>query len=708
MIDLRMLPSHFPTVPELRLNSPLQYVKGVGPKKAAVLAKAGLNTVEDILHYYPRQYLDRSNIVPIKDLKIDQPATIVGKVKAHGILYGRKKRYEVILGDDTGHISLLWFAGVRYWERLFKKGMKFAATGTPGFFQGMQMVHPDLERLDDLSDEMVHAGRIIPVYPQTAELSKAGLSSKGIRSVTSFIFERLTERIADYLPESILKEHHLLSQHEAVKGAHYPDSREEAEQCRRRLAFDELLQLQFFIGRNKGRKIAIRKERIYREPGDRTRRMLKALPFKLTAGQKQAMGEIVDDLRQDRPMSRLLHGDVGCGKTVVAVTAALHAAENGHQVAFMAPTEILAEQHFRKWSGPLEQAGVRAELLVARLKAGDKKKVAEKCAAGEIDVLFGTHALIYDYVEFNNLGLVIIDEQHRFGVEQRGKLYAKGDDPDLLVMTATPIPRTLTLTLYGDLDVSTIRDMPPGRRPVRTVWRMSDVRDKVWEYIADEVAKGGQGYIVYPLIEKSDQSDLESAEEAYKMLSAGPLHDLRLGLVHGRVKAADRDRILEDFRDHKLDVLIATTVIEVGIDNPDATLLVIEHAERFGLAQLHQLRGRVGRSSKPSTAVAIAHAPVSPVARQRLEYFAQHTDGFLIAEADLQLRGPGEIFGIRQSGLPELQIANLWEDRDLMEAGRLLIERLITGQGELDAGLQKLYTYLNRRAESRAVNLGGG
>jgi ATP-dependent DNA helicase RecG len=708
MIDLPPRLALFPLVPELRLNSPLQYVKGVGPKKGEALAKHGLKTVEDILHYYPRHYLDRSTIVAIKDLKIDQSATIVGEVKAHGVLYGRKKRYEVILGDDTGNISLLWFAGVKFWERLFKKGMKFAVTGTPGYFQGMQIVHPELERLDDLSDQMVHAGRIIPVYPQTSELSKVGLSSRGIRNITSFVFDRLTEKLPDYLPQEILSKHSLMPLHEAVAGAHFPDSREQVELCRHRLAFDELLELQFFIGRHKGRKIAIKKKRAYAEPGEKVRRMLKALPFKLTDGQKQAMSEIVGDLRKKRPMSRLLHGDVGCGKTVVAVTAALYAAENRFQVAFMAPTEILAEQHYRKWCDALASVDIRSDLLVARLKAAQKKDLAEKCAAGEVDILFGTHALIYDYVSFANLGLVIIDEQHRFGVEQRGKLYAKGDDPDLLVMTATPIPRTLTLTLYGDLDVSTIKDMPPGRRPVRTVWRMSEVRDKVWGFISDEIKKGGQAYIVYPLIEKSDLSELESAEEAFQMLSEGPLRNHRLGLVHGRIKAAERDRILQDFRAGIVDVLIATTVIEVGIDNPGATLLVIEHAERFGLAQLHQLRGRVGRSDKPSTAIAIAHAPVSPIARRRLEYFSQSTDGFLIAEADLQLRGPGEIFGVRQSGLPELRIANLWTDRDLMEAGRKLIERLIGERGDLDAAHQKLYTYLNRRADNRSLNLGGG
>lgn len=693
---------------ELRLDSPLQYVKGVGPKKAAVLARHGLNTVEDILYYFPRQYLDRTSIVPIAQLKIDQPVTIVGEVRAHGMLYGRKKRYEVILSDQTGNVSLIWFAGLKYWERLFKKGMKFAATGTPSFFQGLQIIHPELERLDDLSDQLVHAGRIIPVYPQTAELSKVGLASRGIRNITTVIFEQLKDRLPEYLPDSLRGRLRLLARHPAVWHTHYPESRDQIEKCRRRLAFDELLQLQFLVARNKGRKAIIAKKHRFQAPGARLAQIKEHLPFELTPEQKKVTREIFGDLQKERPMSRLLHGDVGCGKTVVAVLAALYASENGLQCAFMAPTEILAEQHFRNWGPVLVECGARPALLTSSSTAAQKKKVAEQCANGGIDILFGTHALIYDYVVFDRLGLVIIDEQHRFGVEQRGRLYAKGEDPDLLVMTATPIPRTLALTLYGDLDISTIRELPPGRQPIRTVWRMADVRDKVWQFIRDEAAKGGQAYVIYPLIEKSEQMELENVEDAFQGLSAGALKGLRLGMVHGRIKPKERDTLLERFRDGRMDVLLSTTVIEVGIDNPNATILVIEHAERFGLAQLHQLRGRIGRGGKPATAIAIAHAPVSAVARQRMEYFAQHTDGFLIAEADLQLRGPGEIFGVRQSGLPELRVANLWLDRDLMEAGRELVEQLLPPPGRLDSEHGRLYNYLERAAERRDLHLGGG
>ncbi|MBU0984809.1 MAG: ATP-dependent DNA helicase RecG [candidate division Zixibacteria bacterium] len=692
----------------MKLTSPLQYVKGVGPKKAEALAAMGMNTVRDLLDYYPRHYLDRTNVVAINTLQIDQMATIVGEVKAHGVLHGRGKRYEVILGDASGHIALLWFGGIRYWERLFKKGQVFAATGRVSYFQGMQIVHPDLERLDQDSDQMVHAGRIIPVYPQTSDLNKVGLSSKGLRSVTTYIYDHLSETIVDHLPAKVIAKHSLIDLDTAIRKTHYPDSREQIETCRRRLAFDELLRLQNLVFQHKGYKEATTKQHRYQAPDDVFKGFVADLPFALTSAQQKVTDEIIADLGRDKPMSRLMHGDVGCGKTVVAVLAALHAVRNNLQCAFMAPTEILAEQHYRNWGERLGRVGVKVALLTASIPAARRRRIGEQCAAGEVDLVFGTHALIYDYVSFERLGLVIIDEQHRFGVDQRGRLYAKGADPDLLAMTATPIPRTLALTLYGDLDISTIDVLPPGRQPVRTVWRTSDVRDKVFGYIRDEVRKGGQAYVIYPLIEKSEQMELQNVEDAFAQHSAGLLKDIRVAMVHGRVKAKERDDILDRFRDGEIDALLATTVIEVGIDNPNATLLVIEHAERFGLAQLHQLRGRVGRGKKKSTVVALAQTPISEMARQRLDYFASTTDGFAVAEADLQLRGPGEIFGARQSGLPELRVADLWRDRDYLEATRDLLEKLFARVDTLDSGGKRLYSYLQQSMRNHYVNLGGG
>ena len=695
-------------MPELKLDSSLQFVKGVGPKKAAVLARQGLVTVQDLLFYFPRQYLDRSNVTSVADAKIDQSVTVIGEIKAHGILYGRRKRYQAILQDETGTISLVFFQGIRFWERAFKKGQVYAATGVVTYFMGSQMIHPDLERLEPGSDQMVHAGRIIPVYPQTAELNKVGLNSKGLRAVTTYIFDNLAERVADHLPQSEEVRLGLPDIQDAITGIHYPGSREEIEISRRRLSYDELLKLQFFVYRSKGRRESIAKKHGYADPGAKLTAFRESLPFELTSAQKRVVKELFADMQRPQPMARLLHGDVGCGKTVVAILTALYAAENDLQCAFMAPTEILAEQHYRNWHAPLADIGIRAELLTSSLKADRKRKIADACARGETDILFGTHALIYDYVGFERLGLVIIDEQHRFGVEQRGKLYAKGENPDLLIMTATPIPRTLALTLYGDLDISTIDSLPPGRKPIRTVWRTLDVRGKVYEFVKDEVGKGGQVYIIYPLIEKSEQVELENVEDAYEKLSGGVFKDLRVAMVHGRVKTGDRDRILESFRQGEIDVLLATTVIEVGIDNPNATVMIIEHAERFGLAQLHQLRGRVGRGERQATVVALAHQPISDIGRQRLEYFAAHSDGFKIAEADLKLRGPGEIFGVRQSGVPDFHVADPWKDQDLLESARVLIAGLFGDYNNLDTAHRRLYKYLDDIASRRVINLGGG
>jgi len=404
----------------------------------------------------------------------------------------------------------------------------------------------------------------------------------------------------------------------------------------------------------------------------------------------------------------MLQGDVGCGKTVVAVIAALYAACNDLQTAFMAPTEILAEQHYRTWSPALEEAGIGCGLITSSLKQSDKKQQAQACADGGTSVLFGTHALIYDYVAFKNLGLVVIDEQHRFGVKQRGKLQAKGDDPDLLAMTATPIPRTMALTLYGDLDISTIKDLPPGRLPIRTAWRNKEVRDKVYQFVVEEAGRGGQTYVVYPLIEKLEESDLESVEEAYERLTAGPFSKLRVEMIHGRLKAVRRDEILSRFHKGEIDLLLATTVIEVGIDNPNASIMIIEHAERFGLAQLHQLRGRIGRGGRQATLVAIAHPPISDIARRRLECFASTNDGFAIAEADLSLRGPGEMFGLKQSGMPELRTVRFSTDTDLMEAAGVLLRELFENSNNLKPVRARLFRFLAEEAANRKAVLGVG
>ncbi len=708
-IDLIGNSNHSITMPEFDLNSPLQYVKGVGPRRAEVLASQGLNTVRDLLSYYPRRYLDRTTVLPIEQLRIDQTVTIIGTVRAHGQLPGRRaRRYEVILGDSTGDITLVFFEGAQFWRSYFKKGMVLAATGQVRYYHTKQIIHPDMERLETDSDKMIHAGRIIPVYPQTSDLTKVGLSSKAFRSLTTMVFEVLAETIPDYLPPRIRFEYGFPAMHDAVKLMHYPETRGDIEKSRERLAFDELLSFQYLINKRKEQKAKVNKNHSYAEPGAVLKKFKSELAFSLTSGQVKSVSEIFKDLKSPHPMNRLLQGDVGCGKTVVAIAAAVYAAENKLQTAFMAPTEILAEQHFRNWHHVLDSLGIKTAMLTSATKSKEKTIILEKCASGVISLIIGTHALLNESIEFAKLGLVIIDEQHRFGVEQRGKLYTKGDNPDLLVMTATPIPRTLALTLYGDLEISAIDTMPPGRKPIKTVWREGSTRDKVYEYIKDEIIKGGQAYIIYPLIEKSDKVELRSVEEAFKELASGVFSNNKTAMIHGRVKAADKEKILEQFRNRQLDILFATTVIEVGIDNPNATIMLIEHGERFGLAQLHQLRGRVGRGEKDSLVVAIAYGPISEIAQRRLEYFAGTTDGFKIAEADLELRGPGEFFGTRQSGLPEFKVANIARDRNLIETSRNLLSRLSAPNLGLSDDYKKVIDHLEEFAQSRLQNLTGG
>jgi ATP-dependent DNA helicase RecG len=691
----------------LKLESPLQYIKGVGPRKAAVLSDHGLETVRDLLFYLPRMYLDRTNVTPINSLQVNKVATVIGKVKAHGLLYGRRRRYEVILEDDTAALTLTFFQGIKYWQRLFQKGQVFAATGKLTFFDSLQLIHPELERLDDESDRMVHAGRIIPVYPQTAELNKVGLNSRGMRRLTTVVFDELSEQLPDAIPIRVIDKHGLPPLQSAVVWAHYPPDRDAVEKARRRLALDELLALQFLVYQNRARRDAVTKDHSYEQAGQTVEKFISNLAFELTRGQRRSFEEIMSDLRGKRPASRLLQGDVGCGKTVVAVAAGVYAAENRLQSAFMVPTEILAEQHFRTWRDALADIGVTCDLLTSTLTAAEKEERAKRAAEGTTDLLFGTHALIYDYVQFKRLGLVIIDEQHRFGVRQRARLHAKGQDPDLLVMTATPIPRTLALTVYGDLDISTIDTMPPGRKPVRTVWRTSEARDKVMQWVAEQCREGGQAYVVYPVIEPSEALQLRGVEDAYEELTASAFRDLKVGMVHGRLKPTIRDKTLSGFRSGTIDVLMATTVIEVGIDNPDATLMVIEHAERFGLAQLHQLRGRIGRGDQPATVVALTGDDPGDVARQRLEYLTASTDGFAVAEADLELRGPGEMFGVRQSGMPEIRIANLSTDRDLLSYAREIVADLFARRKHLDIEENTLYSFLKTSTERNSEIAGG-
>jgi len=688
-------------MPELRLDSDIQYLKGVGPRRAVILGGIGIRTVSDLLYYLPRRYLDRSMIVPISQLKANMEATVIGRILGKGILKGRRQRLEVIIGDDTDYVALIWFAGYKYLEKMFKKGDIFCVTGPVTFFQQRQMVHPEVERIEDEAAELIHTGRIVPVYPSTAELKKGGITGRAMRMLVSRALEAMGDRISDYLPEKYLAEHGLAPLDLAIRRIHYPETTGDAERARRRLAFDELLDLQFLILRNRKETHRVAKKHKYEAPGAKVKAILAALPFQLTADQKKTIEKISSDLQSEYPMHRLLQGDVGCGKTVVALLAAILAAENSLQTAFMAPTELLAEQHYRNWRIPLRKIGVESALMVGSLSKGERKEIDGAVSRGDAKIVFGTHAVISESVQFDNLGLVIIDEQHRFGVMQRGKLITKGSQPDTLVMTATPIPRTLALTLYGDLDISSIKTMPPGRQPAKTVWRTATARAEIYEYLKSKLKAGEQIFFVYPLVEKSEKLDLQAAEEEYERLKDEVFTDFRVGLVHGRIGKEKRDQAIGAFREKELDILVATTVIEVGIDIPSASIMVIEHAERFGLAQLHQLRGRVGRGESRGTTIAIATPPVSELAKKRLDMFQATSDGFKIAEADLQLRGPGEFFGTRQHGLPELRVANLATDTDMLPIARELAVRLLANEKPLDSEDTKLLKSLGNRLSAR-------
>lgn len=655
---------------QIELTTDIKYLKGVGPKRGEVLAAHGINNIGRLLYYFPRKYIDRSQVAKINQLRENDYKTVIGRVLGKGLLRGRKTRLEVVIGDDTGHLPLLWFAGYRYLEKQFKKGDELAVTGTVSYFQGYQMLHPEFEFLDSTSDEQIHTGRVVPIYPLTAELNRVGLTSRSLRKLIRAALAQVGDKIMEYLPKDAVAAANISPLTQAIECIHFPQDADVAELARRRLAFDELFAVQYIM---QGRKVNYRKKisaHPCRRPGRLFSALLEALPFKLTSGQRTSLDEIIEDMASTQPMNRLLQGDVGSGKTVVALLAAVLAVENKGQAAIMVPTEILAEQHYKNWHELLEQAGISNRLLIGSLKASEKKEIAEGLERAQIHVVFGTHAIISEAVRFAKLRLAVIDEQHRFGVMQRSRLAAKGDMPDRLVMTATPIPRTLAMTLYGDLDISTINELPPGRKPVKTVWRSSEALGDIYDYIEKEIKDGNQIFVIYPLIEKSEKFDLQAAEAGYRELAQKILPHRRIGLVHGRIKMDDRNATIQNFENGQLDVLVATTVIEVGIDIPNAGILIIQHAERFGLAQLHQMRGRVGRGKRKGLTVAIAYPPISVIARKRLEYFTSTTDGFKIAEADLELRGPGEFSGLRQHGLSEFRMANPVTDLDLLQEAR--------------------------------------
>jgi ATP-dependent DNA helicase RecG len=680
---------------KIYLDMPVTYLKGVGPARAEALRRLGVITARDLLFHIPRRYEDASTISPISSLEPGMDGTIIGRVISKGIIPTRRglRIFQAVLKDDTGMIEASW-PGQPFLDRTIEKGDMMLLTGPVRFYHGRQLQPREFIHLGK-DDEGVKGGRVLAVYPATE-----GLSFKVIRGVIDAHLETLLPLLKEYLPDDVLRLAGVPPLREAMKMVHRPQSIAEGAQGRSRLAFEELLFVHILhrranaLVREKRHGIAFENKR------ELTSALKQALPFALTNAQTGALREIVADMTSDRKMHRLLQGDVGSGKTIVALFAALLAMENGYQAAIMAPTELLAEQHARTLTGLLEPLGIQPILVTGSLRSGARKGAAAKLASSAPLLAIGTHALVQQAAVFGRLGFVTIDEQHRFGVEQRAAMSAKGDSPDVLLMSATPIPRSLALTLYGDLDVSTLDERPAGRQPVTTVMRPEKARDRVLEFVARETEKGRQAYVVYPVIEESEKTDLKAATTMYESLSAGPFAGRVVALIHGRVPADEREKIMRAFRDGKIDILVSTTVIEVGIDVGNATVMLIEHPERFGLSQLHQLRGRVGRGAEASYCILLGD--VGDEAAERLRIFVDTDDGFEIARADLRLRGMGNLFGQEQSGEATFRIADPIADEALNVKARAAAEILLDRDPDLaareNAGIRKVMSSRYARA----------
>lgn len=664
------------------LDMTIDRVRGIGAKRAAVLNEAGIFTLADLFWYRPRRYLDRTRTVPIARAPVGEEVTLVGRVRGMNFVPGRRPRFVLLLEDESDDISCTWFSGGRYMQKNFTEGDELAISGKVDLFQGRrQMVHPEYEFITPAGEAgLLHTGGVVPLYTSSADMKERGLRSRGFRRLMRGALDEFVEQVADRLPAEIRTRQQLMPLVQALRTIHFPASLTEAENARRRLAFDELFYLQLRLARLRARRRERPEGIAMAQSEELVPQLVRDLPFALTAAQERVVNEIVADMGQPHVMNRLVQGDVGSGKTLVGLCALLTAVENGYQAALMAPTEILAEQHFLNIKSLVQPLGLEVILLKGKQRVSVRRQLQEALSSGSAHIAVGTHALIQTEVEFDRLGLVVIDEQHRFGVMQRGALYKKGEKPDMLVMTATPIPRTLALTLYGDLEVSLIDELPPGRKPIRTARRGVERREAIFDFAADQMRQGRQVYIVYPLVEESEKMDLTSAVEACQELSHGPFAEFEVGLLHGRMGAEEKAEVMEAFKAHRMDALVSTTVIEVGVDVPNASVMIVEHAERFGLAQLHQLRGRVGRGGEQSFCILISHQQGvggGTDSGERLEAMVETQDGFVIAEKDLEIRGPGEFFGTRQAGIPEFKVADVLRDEPLLRAAREEADRQV-------------------------------
>ncbi len=726
------LPAHLlPSLTMVDPSTPMQYVKGVGPRVAEILASKGLVTVDDLLHYLPFRYEDRLNPRSVAELRAGEMATVIAEVRNSGLFRTRRMPiFQLTVGQGRNKLKCLWF-NAAYLQGRFQPGQMLALYGKVEEDRdgGLQIVQPQFEILGDINEEggadeaekrahgSLEIGRIVPIYESAGQ---GKLTPRWFRRVIRWALDNLNPDLADPIPDAVRNHLSLVPVREALLKVHWPDAGESFTDLQSsrtsahiRLIFDEL----FFIelGLELKRREQKAKTGIAFQLNAGAREAIKKiLPFHPTSAQKKVLKEIAADMQAPSPMRRLLQGDVGSGKTIVAFQAAIIAIENGYQVALMAPTEILAQQHYFSARRILERAGYRIVLLTGSLEQDRKREVRRHIAQGNAQLIIGTHALIQDRVEFENLGLVVVDEQHRFGVMQRLKLMKKSDDrgsagvrpsqqqasgdaePDVLVMTATPIPRTLALTLYGDLDLSVLDELPPGRTPVVTRCVPDERAAEVWEFVRKQTAAGHQAYVVYPVIEENEERELKAAQQMHRQLRERIFPSLHVGLLHGRLDADEKENVMREFQQGKIEILVATTVIEVGVDVPNATVMVIEHADRFGLAQLHQLRGRIGRGAAKSYCILLRGGKVSEEGERRLDAMVRTNDGFQIAELDLELRGPGEFFGTRQAGIPSFRVANIIRDRQLLEAAKREAAFVISGPNteisdqEIDRALREM------------------
>ncbi len=704
------------------LSQPVQYLKGIGPKRATALEQHGMHTLGDLLFHVPRRYLDRTQVVKIGELRRSLPAlavglspaddgtevrrdvTVVGEVRSFRVMgAARKARLVLVLGDQTGTVQCVWFGGVHYWKTAFRIGEILAVSGQPTLYGGiLQFVHPDIdkiressaaprddaERFDDVDwSTTFNTGGLVPLYPSGQDLGRVGFDSAGFRRAIHRALEQYGDRIEEVLPADVVAQRTLVPLAAALRGVHMPKKTTEIDSALHRLKYHEFFLFQLKLALKRKTRKDDRNGIVFNPRSKLARMLVDSLPFSLTDAQTRVIREITGDMSSTHPMNRLLQGDVGSGKTVVALIAMLIASDNGYQSAFLAPTEVLAEQHYSTLRALLGDLPVNVRLLVGAQRTGLRREILEDVREGRANIVVGTHALLERQVTFSRLGFVVIDEQHRFGVLQRAAIREKGTNPDVLVMTATPIPRTLSLTLYGDLDVSVINEMPKDRRPIQTMLRDDDARESVYQFVRDQVARGRQAYFVYPLVEESEAVDLKAATTFVQHLQKKVFPDLKLGLLHGRMSGDEKDGIMKAFKHGEFQILVATTVIEVGIDVANATVMVVEDAERFGLSQLHQLRGRVGRGADQSYCILLTKRWIAQrakrgssaaalsleehrLAERRLATMVSTNDGFAIAEMDLQLRGPGDYFGTRQSGIPEFNVANILTDTKILDVAR--------------------------------------